>query len=129
MSIISFPAGFASADAAFDTEATRVLGEAFETAWQAVVTSGAAIADGQADAFRECLARRMIEMGRRGEWNQDRLVEDALLHLAKSRMAPDVSAPCSGGLVVSPPQSSCPARAATNRATRTSQSTPRDKCP
>jgi hypothetical protein len=37
------------------------------------------------------LARRIIEMGRRGERNQDRLVEDALAHLANSRGAAHVA--------------------------------------
>ena len=67
MPTISFSAEPALADAAFDAEATRVLGLAFEAAWQVVKTSGAVADEAQADSIRECLARRVIEMGRRGE--------------------------------------------------------------
>jgi hypothetical protein len=93
-------------EAAFDTEATRVLGAAFEAAWQMLKTSGSAPADeAQADSIRECLAMRVIEMGRRGERNHDRLVEDALLHLAGSRTVPDITELSSAKLAASPPQS------------------------
>jgi hypothetical protein len=106
MPIISFSAEPALADAAFDAEATRVLGLAFEAAWQVVKTSGAVADEAQADSIRECLAKRVIEMGRRGERNRDRLVEDALLHLAKSRAVPDIAVLSSAELPASPPQSS-----------------------
>jgi hypothetical protein len=80
------------ASAAFDDEATRLLCAAFEAAWQAVKTSGSALADEtRATSTRERLAYRVIEMGRRGERNHDRLVEDALAHLARSTAAPDVT--------------------------------------
>jgi hypothetical protein len=77
-------------DAGFDAEATLLLSSAFDAAWQAVRTS--ALADEMdAAASRDMLARRIIEMGRRGERNQDRLVEDALAHLANSRGAAHVA--------------------------------------
>jgi hypothetical protein len=38
---------------------------------------------------RELLAKRIIEMAKRGERNPDRLVENALDHLARSRAIPD----------------------------------------
>ena len=102
--MVSFSGEPALADAAFDAEATRLLGLAFEAAWQVVKTS---VADeAQADSIRECLAKRVIEMGRRGERNHDRLVEDALLHLAKSRAAPDIAVLSNAELAASPPQSS-----------------------
>jgi hypothetical protein len=94
------------ADAAFDTEATRLLGSAFEAAWQVLKTSGNAPADeAQAASTRELLAKRIIEMGRRGERNQDRLVEEALRHLAKSREVFDIAAVSHAELAASPPQS------------------------
>jgi hypothetical protein len=74
-------------DAGFDAEATLLLSSAFDAAWQAVRTSGSGLADDMYAASRDMLARRIIEMGRRGERNQDRLVEDALAHLANSRGA------------------------------------------
>jgi hypothetical protein len=71
-------------NAAFDSETTRQLGLAFEAAWQAVKTSGSTLGDeSHAASTRELLAKRVIEMGRRGERNHDRLVENALDHLEK----------------------------------------------
>jgi hypothetical protein len=102
MTTISFPAGSAVADAAFDTEATRLLSEAFEAAWQVVKSSGAVADEAHAASIRECLAKRVIEMGRRGERNHDRLVEEALLHLAKSRAAPNAVASSHSELPVAP---------------------------
>ena len=88
-------------------EATQLLGLAFEAAWQAAKSSGNGLADeAQGASIRECLARRVIEMGRRGERNHDRLVEDALLHLAGSRAVPDIAVLSSAELRASPPQSS-----------------------
>ena len=74
------------ANAGFDAETTLLLGSAFDAAWQAAKTSGGA-ADVHAAARRNLLAKRIIEMGRRGERNHDRLVEDALAHLENSRSA------------------------------------------
>jgi hypothetical protein len=66
------------ANAAFDSETTRQLGLAFEAAWQAVKASGSTLGDeSHAASTRELLAKRVIEMGRRGERNHDRLVENA----------------------------------------------------
>jgi hypothetical protein len=106
MSIVSFSAQTTLADAAFDAEATQLLGLAFEAAWQAVKSSGNGLADeAQAASIRECLARRVIELGRRGERNHDRLVEDALLHLANLRAAPDIAVLSNAQLAASLPQS------------------------
>jgi hypothetical protein len=80
------------ANAAFDSETTRQLGLAFEAAWQAVKTSESTLGDeSHAASIREILAKRVIEMGRRGERNHDRLVENALDHLEKMREAPDAA--------------------------------------
>ena len=90
------------ADAAFDAGETRLLGEAFEAAWQAIQRSGSTLADEtQAASTRALLAKRVIEMGRRGERDHNRLVEAALLHLAKSRSVSDIATPAYAGLPVS----------------------------
>ena len=79
------------ANAAFDSETTRQLGLAFEAAWQAVKTSESTLGDeSHAASTRELLAKRVIEMGRRGERNHDRLVENALDHLEKLREGPRI---------------------------------------
>ena len=74
---------------AFNSEVTRLLGSAFEDAWQKLTTSEAALADERRAALlREVLAKRIIELGRHGERNHDRLVENALANLVKSNAAP-----------------------------------------
>jgi hypothetical protein len=76
------------ANAGFDAETTLLLGSAFDAAWQTAKTAGGGRTDDmRAAAIRDVLARRIIEMGRRGERNRDRLVEDALAHLGNSRSA------------------------------------------
>jgi hypothetical protein len=93
MPMISFSAQPALTDAAFDTEATQLLGSAFEAAWQAVKTSrGGLLDEAQAASIRERLAKRIIEMGRRGQRNHDQLVEEALRHLAETKAANDAAA-------------------------------------
>ena len=73
-------------NAAFDSETTELLGAAFEAAWQKLNAAGGTLAEGSEAALtRELLAKRIIEMAKRGERNPDRLVESALDHLAKSR--------------------------------------------
>jgi uncharacterized protein with NRDE domain len=73
-------------NAAFDSEATQLLGAAFEAAWQKVKSTSSALAEGSEAALtRELLAKRIIELAKRGERNPDRLVESALDHLARSR--------------------------------------------
>jgi hypothetical protein len=80
------------ANTGFDAETTLLLGSAFDAAWQAVRTSGRARTDDRSPAStRDMLARRIIEMGRRGERNHSRLVEDALAYLENSRSAPLVA--------------------------------------
>ena len=71
------------ADAAFDPDTVALLASAFDTAWNTVKKSGSPIAaDGQAASTRELLAKRIIEMGHKGERDGRRLVDDALAHLA-----------------------------------------------
>ena len=77
---------------AFNSEVTRLLGSAFEDAWQKLTTSEGALADERrAVLLRELLAKRIIELGRHGERNHDRLVENALANLVKSSAAPDIA--------------------------------------
>jgi hypothetical protein len=65
----------------FEPEEIIVLVGAFDKAWQLLLKSGAKL-DGQAEAAREILAKRIIEVAKQGELNQRRLSEDALAHLA-----------------------------------------------
>ena len=59
-------------DAAFDSETTQLLGAAFDAAWEDVKTSGTALAEGaEAALTRELLAKRIIELAKRGERNPD----------------------------------------------------------
>jgi hypothetical protein len=72
-------------DAAFDSETTRLLGAAFESAWKKTKASDRLAADEPRVALaREILAKGIIETAKRGERSHDRLVAAALAHLAKS---------------------------------------------
>jgi hypothetical protein len=73
---------------AFDSETVAFLSQAFEAAWQRVRLPSSAAADpSRVDRFRELLAKQVIEMGKRGERNRDRLVQSALDRLAGSTAA------------------------------------------
>jgi hypothetical protein len=89
-------------DAAFDSETTELLGAAFEAAWEKVNAAGSALAEGpEAASTRELLAKRIIELAKRGERNLDRLVESALViwqNRKRPRIAPSRRDPlCSAG--------------------------------
>jgi hypothetical protein len=75
-------------EASFDSEVTRLLGTAFEAAWERLKTSGTLADQSQAPLARELLAKRIIDVAKRGERNQDRLVESALVHLG---VTPDIA--------------------------------------
>jgi hypothetical protein len=69
--------------AAFDPEATETLTSAFDTAWNVLRRSGSTlVANDKAVMTREVLATQIIALGRTGERNQERLVKDALAHVA-----------------------------------------------
>lgn len=69
---------------AFDDQMTTRLGEAYEAAWRALEASGSPLAEGtRAAATRERLAKCILEIGRRGETDCDRLAERALVRLAR----------------------------------------------
>ena len=73
------------ASAAFEPDTVALLASAFDTAWEAVKKSGSPLAaEDQAAATREALARRIIEAGKKGERDMQRLVDDALAHLTGS---------------------------------------------
>lgn len=73
-------------DGVFDEDAVRVLVAAFDAAWQAVQECGASFAsNGQAEATRELLALRIIEVARStGLRDHVHLRDDALLYLTQS---------------------------------------------
>jgi hypothetical protein len=71
-------------DGAFDENDVRVLGAAFDAAWQAVLESNIRFPNGEAEAMRELLALRIIEIARSGVRDQNRLRDDALLYLIQS---------------------------------------------
>jgi hypothetical protein len=67
---------------AFDPKTVAILGAAFDAAWDAVQKSGSLLgSEAQAPVTRERLAIRIVEMGKKGERDHRRLVEDALAHL------------------------------------------------
>jgi hypothetical protein len=67
---------------AFDPKAIGILAAAFDAAWRTVLKSGSPLAsDAEATTTRERLAKRIIEMGKQGERDHERLVEDALAYL------------------------------------------------
>jgi hypothetical protein len=70
---------------AFDPETVRVLTDALDEAWRSLQTTGFYFRSrGQAEATRETLARRILEMAKLGERDRLRLRDDALDHLAQS---------------------------------------------
>jgi hypothetical protein len=75
-----------SEDGVFDEDAVRVLVAAFDAAWLAVQESGASLAsNGQAEATRELLALRIIDVAKStGLRDHIYLRDDALLYLTQS---------------------------------------------
>jgi len=69
------------ADGAFDSETTRLLGRAFEAACEKLEASRAFTDPFDAASASELLARRIVELARRGERDHDRLVAGALAHV------------------------------------------------
>ena len=73
-------------NAAFDLDTTALLASAFDSAWDTVKKSGSPpAADGNAESTRDLLAKRIIKMGQQGERDRQRLVDDALAHLAVAK--------------------------------------------
>jgi hypothetical protein len=64
------------------------MGTALDEAWRSLQTAGVYFRSPyQAEASREMLALRIIELAKSGERDPHRLREDALLHLAQSNLA------------------------------------------
>ncbi len=74
---------------AFDSETAALLSRAFEAAWKRVRLPSSADPL-RVDRVREVLAKQVIEIGRRGERNHERLVQNALDRLAGSRPTSDI---------------------------------------
>jgi hypothetical protein len=84
------PMGCLLTDKAFDTETTRVLGTAFDAAWERVEANNLLPADkGQVASMRELLAKFIIAKAEQGEKDSKRLVETALLRLRLMRNLPE----------------------------------------
>ena len=67
---------------AFDPEAILILSDALNDAWQVVQANKAAFkVDGHADAARTALAKHIVDMAKKGEWDRQRLIEGALMRL------------------------------------------------
>jgi hypothetical protein len=61
---------------------SRFWEQHFDAAWDTIQKSGSPLAgETQAAITRERLAKRIIEMGQKGERHHQRLVEDALAHV------------------------------------------------
>jgi hypothetical protein len=77
------------ASGAFDEATTKILTSAFDAAWATVAASGSPLSQApSAEPTRERLARSIIELGRRGETNRNRLVENALARLVDAQAPP-----------------------------------------
>jgi len=76
--------GHFAGDGVFDPETVRIMGGAFDDAWQSLQASGATFGRDRYDPpLQELLARRIIEMARRGERNPRQLRDGALIYLAE----------------------------------------------
>jgi hypothetical protein len=72
---------------AFDDKDVGVLVDAFDQACKAVKESGASIQPGaHAEAIRELLALRIIEIAQLGERDANRLRDGALLYLTRTNL-------------------------------------------
>ena len=72
---------------AFDPETTRAMAAAFEAAWEELKDTGhIASAPFKADATREMLAKRILQMARTGVRDPDILRHEALLGVFETRL-------------------------------------------
>ena len=75
------------AGAVFDPPTVHVVIAAFDDAWGSLQTSGAPFANEDYIATaREILAKYIIDAAEKGERDQHRLSEGALLHLVQSKL-------------------------------------------
>ena len=69
-------------EAAFDPESIEVLAAALDDAWNTIERSGSRFArPAYSRAMREVIAKRIIEMARRGIKDQQKLADDAVRFL------------------------------------------------
>jgi hypothetical protein len=73
-------------DDVFDLGTVSILMAAFDSAWQSIKNSRAQLSEKQSELVRETLAKHIIEQARQGEFDQVRLRDGSLLHLAKSNL-------------------------------------------
>ena len=74
------------AQAAFDAGTVALLTSAFDSAWQTIEKSGSPLAaEDQHAATREALAKHIIAVGKTGERDPQRIVDEALARLVGSR--------------------------------------------
>jgi hypothetical protein len=84
------PMGSLLANKAFDAETTRVLGSAFDAAWEKVEATNILPTDKrQVASMRELLAKFIIAKAEQGEKDPKRLIETGLLRLRLICNAPD----------------------------------------
>ena len=73
------------AQSAFDPEVIDKLVAVFEAAWAKVEQSGSKFASPRyRRAAQEIIAKRIIDVAQRGESDPQRMVDDAVTHLAQS---------------------------------------------
>jgi len=78
----------------FDPAVCAALGLAFDTAWQKLLVSGTPIASSPyANATREALAIRIVDLAKTGERDVNRLRDDAVAFVLDARRGPWIAAP------------------------------------
>jgi hypothetical protein len=77
---------YLEADVVFDPDAVGILIAAFDGALQSIKASRVRLSDEQIELVRGTLAKYIIEQARRGELDECRLRDGALLHLAQSNL-------------------------------------------
>ena len=77
------------AEGVFDRDAVRILGQAFDEAWNTLVADGAKFADeAERSAARDLIAKHIIQIARLGERDPKRLAKSALTELGRSDPKP-----------------------------------------
>jgi hypothetical protein len=75
------------ADGVFEPEAIRILTEAFDDAWKRLQASGAPFSQEEyALAARTIMAKRIITLGKEGQFDPRLLTTSALIYLAQQKL-------------------------------------------
>ena len=78
----------------FDPAIRDIMGLAFDTAWQKLLVSGTPIASSPyANATREALAIRIVDLAKSGERDVNRLRDDAVALVLDAQRGPRTAAP------------------------------------